>query len=247
VFNSMGGGYFPGESTGVARRPEGGAWVPANEGLPSLDVNALALDPVAPSVLYAATAAGVASTRNGAGHWERAGLDLAATVIAVDGTEPRTVYAGTAGRGLFRAEVIECTGAGDCDDGDPCSADVCDPSNGLADVNGCVRDRTGFTAIACLVRGTSDDLPCADLLPARAKRRIAQDLTRASRLIEKAGSRARSRRLGRATALVRGAKRLVLRVADREGGPGTPGQQCFQFLDDVLESFVGQVRALRSR
>jgi photosystem II stability/assembly factor-like uncharacterized protein len=282
-YNSMTSSYRVASPTGVVRRSDDGIWVPVNDGLPSLGVNALAIDPGFPSILYAATDAGVATTRNGAGHWVPAGLEVTASAIAVDGTEARTIYVGTEDRGLFRAEVRECTEADDCDDGDPSTVDVCDPSNELGDVIGCVRhavvtecddaadcedgdsctvdtcdpssdladahgcvsDRTGFAAVACSIRRTYDQQPCADLLSTRVSRRITRGLVHASRLVEKAGgrARARTRRLGRAAALIRGTNRLVVRIAHRSSA----AEQCLGDLSGVLQALGNQVGALRSR
>jgi len=92
---------YAGTDVGVFKSSDGGqSWSAANGGLagaPQIVVNALAIDPGSPTTLYAGTSGGIFKTTNGAASWTsiNAGLSgLAARVIAVDPTQPSTVYIG---------------------------------------------------------------------------------------------------------------------------------------------------------
>ncbi len=84
----------------------GATWTPAEAGLPSAEVSALAVDPATGGRLLAGTGHGVfASTDRGA-HWRasRRGMgDANVTFLAIDPDRPGRVYAGT-DRGVFRSE-----------------------------------------------------------------------------------------------------------------------------------------------
>jgi photosystem II stability/assembly factor-like uncharacterized protein len=72
-------------------------------------VRALAVDPVTPSTVYAATdGGGVFKSADGGGSWTaiNAGLSSGSTVmaLAVDPVTPSTVYAGTNGGGVLRSD-----------------------------------------------------------------------------------------------------------------------------------------------
>lgn len=78
----------------------GNRWNPAS-GLPNSSVNALAIDPVDPSTIYAGLgscsqkATGVYKSTDGGGTWRSAGLEsYIIQAIAVDPARPSTVYAG---------------------------------------------------------------------------------------------------------------------------------------------------------
>jgi photosystem II stability/assembly factor-like uncharacterized protein len=83
----------------------GASWKSASVGLPlGAVVQALAIDPAAPATLYLATDHGVFVTDDAARSWQPLddGLpQLAVTGLAVPAGLPRSVYAGTAGAGVF--------------------------------------------------------------------------------------------------------------------------------------------------
>jgi uncharacterized protein (TIGR03437 family) len=89
------GGIFMGLDGGIHIN----TWNPANHGLPTTRMQALAIDPLHPQVLYTATGAGVNpgalyKTVDGGNHW--ALVDSASAVvrqIAVDARNPNIVYA----------------------------------------------------------------------------------------------------------------------------------------------------------
>jgi len=98
---------------GVLKSNDGGKnWYPVNDGLPIMErgtggpaiplVASLAIDPQAPSTLYAANKAGVFKTTNGGRKWRAVlgrpateGVDL--TTVVVDPQTPATIYVGAAG------------------------------------------------------------------------------------------------------------------------------------------------------
>jgi len=92
------------EGGGVFKSTDGGeTWAAVHEGLFNAKVWGLAIDPTAPSTLYAAASDGVSKSVDGAGSWSSASRGmLAATAesLAVDGS---TVYAGTDSAGVFRS------------------------------------------------------------------------------------------------------------------------------------------------
>jgi hypothetical protein len=96
-------------SRGLFKSTDRGAtWAPINTGLSDLAVQALAIDPVHDSTLYAGTANGLVwKTIDGGGHWTFSGVGLptfAAEVaaLAIDPVTPSTVYA-TEGAGVFKS------------------------------------------------------------------------------------------------------------------------------------------------
>jgi hypothetical protein len=85
----------------------GGTWALANTGLTIDRVNALAIDPTAPSTLYAGTVgSGVFKSSDGGGNWSPANTGLPAyitvTALTIDSATPSTLYAGT-GFGVFKS------------------------------------------------------------------------------------------------------------------------------------------------
>jgi photosystem II stability/assembly factor-like uncharacterized protein len=109
-------------SGGVFKSTDGGKnWAEASLGLPRADVNALAVDPVTPSTLYAGLTAGPAGslykTTDSGQTWvlSATGLGLEKiTSLAVDPARPAVIYAGGgayAGSavGLFRSEDAGAT------------------------------------------------------------------------------------------------------------------------------------------
>src|SRR5262249_29822598 len=92
---------------GVSKSTDGGAsWVAMSAGLDN-PVDALAIDPVTSSNVYAGTDGGAAvfkSTDAGA-HWHAAGTGIFTTyvsVLIIDPTAPQTLYAGTF-LGIFKS------------------------------------------------------------------------------------------------------------------------------------------------
>jgi len=83
------------------------------------NVEALAIDPMRPSILYAGTAnAGVFRSADGALTWQAFSTGLTTTFInalAIDPDTPSIVYAGTGGGGVFSIQLVgSCVG--DCSD-----------------------------------------------------------------------------------------------------------------------------------
>jgi photosystem II stability/assembly factor-like uncharacterized protein len=93
---------------GVFRSADGGrSWSPASAGLPSMDVQSIAVDPVAPGTLYAwfyAKENDVAKSTDGGRSWHpaAAGLDTYVWSFAIDPHQHRTLYAGTS-NGVYRS------------------------------------------------------------------------------------------------------------------------------------------------
>ena len=146
VFNARTRSYAVTESTGVVRRTEGGPWVPASNGLPSLGVNDL-VDSAAGAMIWAATDGGVATSRSEGVQWDPAGLPIPGVAVGIDRTDPPAVYVGTVGRGIFRAEIVACTGAADCDDGDGARPTSATPrASSATSTAACA---TGWASAAC--------------------------------------------------------------------------------------------------
>ena len=94
--------------SGVLKTTDGGAsWAPANAGLATTNVLALAIDAATPSTLYAGTDAGVFKSADGGQSWAVAngGMDGAPSIVvnalAIDPSSPTTLYAGTSA-GVFK-------------------------------------------------------------------------------------------------------------------------------------------------
>jgi photosystem II stability/assembly factor-like uncharacterized protein len=84
----------------LLRSTDGGrSWQPADRGLPSAHLWALAFDPTAPATVYAAMARrGIFKSSDSGARWRSLGVSPAygpVTAIAVDPQHPRTVYAAT--------------------------------------------------------------------------------------------------------------------------------------------------------
>ncbi len=92
---------------GIFKSTDGGkSWAPVNDGLEDLFINALAIDPQDPSVLYAGTNRGISRTRDGGATWVPllpSGAIPSGPVraIAIDPVSPNTIYASTDG-GLIK-------------------------------------------------------------------------------------------------------------------------------------------------
>ena len=103
-----GGGSF----NGVYKSIDGGAnWGPINTDLLSgplgIVVRALAVDPLAPTTLYAATEQGVYKSTTGGTNWTQTNTGIPdhtkISAIAIDPQTSSTVYAGTGGNGVFKS------------------------------------------------------------------------------------------------------------------------------------------------
>lgn len=100
---------YLGTNRGIYVRETGSApWLPANAGLLHDDVQALAIDPVHPNVIFAATyGGGVHRSEDAGAHWQarNAGLtDLHLRTIALDPAAPDTLYAGSRSGRIFRSD-----------------------------------------------------------------------------------------------------------------------------------------------
>jgi photosystem II stability/assembly factor-like uncharacterized protein len=111
--------YVAQSGVGVSKSTDGGVtWNDANSGLPwngaFLPVQALAIDPENPAILYAATERGIFQTRDGGGNWS-ASSDTAAYALAVDPRTPSTLYAIVRHSGFcstFCMDIVKSTDRG---------------------------------------------------------------------------------------------------------------------------------------
>src|SRR5207249_2360469 len=95
--------------TGVYKSADGGnTWNPLNTGLSGASVVALAIDPIAPATIYAATntpTSGVIKSINGGASWVSVNNGLSGTgliySLAIDSVSPSKIYLGSNG-GLFK-------------------------------------------------------------------------------------------------------------------------------------------------
>jgi hypothetical protein len=82
-----------------------------NGGLPILPVQALVIDPVTPTTLYAGTAGGgVYKSTDGGASWSALnnGLaDIDVEALAIDPVTPSIIYAGTLGGGVSDMQQVE--------------------------------------------------------------------------------------------------------------------------------------------
>lgn len=97
VYAAAGG---PQKTSRLVRSIDGGrSWQPADSGLPSTYLWALAFDPSTPTTMYAAMGRrGVFESSDGGAHWRAVGISARygeVTAIAIDPQHPRTVYAAT--------------------------------------------------------------------------------------------------------------------------------------------------------
>ena len=115
------GSYDP-DGAKIFKSTDGGArWNVANSGLEGNSVSALAIDPQNTSTLYAASngydssgrfISGVFKSIDGGANWDpnpvAAGLPdrLSVNILALDGQNPSTLYAGTNGGGVFAVNYV---------------------------------------------------------------------------------------------------------------------------------------------
>ncbi len=95
---------------GVGRSTDKGAtWKISNAGISTfLQVTSLAIDPIHPSTLYAATSNGVFRSTDSGATWAKLGTDLEDVVvyeIKLDPIDPRILYAATFGGGVMRLRM----------------------------------------------------------------------------------------------------------------------------------------------
>ena len=93
---------------GVFRSPDGGAtWTPRNEGVSPIVIS-LAIDPTAPTTLYAGTVEGASKTTDAGEHWidistglpPLTGTDVQS--LSIDPTNPSILYTAVPGVGVFK-------------------------------------------------------------------------------------------------------------------------------------------------
>jgi cysteine-rich repeat protein len=97
---------YAGTAGGIFKTTNGGSsWAAINSGLTTTDVNAVAVDPLTPSTIYAGTTGGgIFKTTTAGTSWTAVNTGLTNTVVvalAVDPQTPSTAYAGTDG-GVFK-------------------------------------------------------------------------------------------------------------------------------------------------
>ncbi|HEY2740499.1 MAG TPA: hypothetical protein VGK45_18950, partial [Thermoanaerobaculia bacterium] len=102
--------YAGAHSHGVGRSTDNGAtWTISNAGIPSfLLVTSLAIDPIHPSTLYAATSNAVFRSTDSGATWAKLGTGLEDVIvyeIKLDPIDPRILYAATFGGGVMRLRM----------------------------------------------------------------------------------------------------------------------------------------------
>jgi hypothetical protein len=102
-------------SVGVLKSVDGGAtWNAMNSGLPWVPaqwdtITALVIDPQNSNNVYVAITGRVFRSTDGAAHWSEVNTGLTVTsvnTLALDPKDPRTVYAGTLGGGIFAITFV---------------------------------------------------------------------------------------------------------------------------------------------
>jgi len=88
--------------------PAAPIWSAAGNGIPSIPINALAIDPVNSNVLYAGTDIGVYSSTDGGANWAPFGTGLPRSAVFDLAIQPsnRLLRAGTHGRGVWEIPLI---------------------------------------------------------------------------------------------------------------------------------------------
>jgi photosystem II stability/assembly factor-like uncharacterized protein len=96
----------------VGKSIDGGAtWNYFTNGLPASSINQLALDPGNSNTIYAATGhqgyeqdhdTGVFKSTDGGESWNGVGPSAIVLALAIDPSQPKTIYAGTLGKGVFK-------------------------------------------------------------------------------------------------------------------------------------------------
>ena len=104
---------IPGTAQGLYKSTDGGtSWSAVNTGLTDTEFHALAIDLHQPSTMYASIYNEVFKSINGGASWSavNTGLpnmpNIRVGVLAIDPQDPATVYAGTAGEGVFVSSAV---------------------------------------------------------------------------------------------------------------------------------------------
>ena len=99
--------YAGTDANGLYKSTNGGAsWTAVNNGLPISAIHSIAINPVTPSTLYVATAAGIYKSIDGAANWISAtsGLfDPNVNAIVIDPQDPNVLFAATNSVGVFKS------------------------------------------------------------------------------------------------------------------------------------------------
>ena len=99
------GGVYKSEGW-VYKSIDGGAnWNQMNIGVESSTVNALAVDPLTTTTVYAGTGGGVYKSSNSGDSWKliNSGLNNSTLSLAIDPQNPATIYAGTINAGVYKS------------------------------------------------------------------------------------------------------------------------------------------------
>jgi photosystem II stability/assembly factor-like uncharacterized protein len=233
----------PGAPGGVLRSVDAGTtWQSVSVGLDGSSVHALAVDPMDTAVLWAATDAGVFSTRTAGEEWVHAGLASPTYALVIDPAQPATLYAATANHGIQRLDVVPCAVSG-CDDDDACTVDACMPAAAGADFAGCTHVRSGFPGADCALREAGERPLCTDgTVKARLARLVEKRLHIARGLVQRAAAadarRHRRQLVRQAMRTVRAARR-ALRAARPKAIPRACGHDAAERMNDLLTMIRG--------
>lgn len=98
---------YAGTTKGLFKTTNGAAsWTRIGESLPDQFVSWLAIDPTATNTLYVAGREGIAKSTDGGNTWRSMNKGLSTLnmrMITISSHDPRTLYAGTNGSGLYRS------------------------------------------------------------------------------------------------------------------------------------------------
>jgi len=99
--------YAASPEFGVFKTTDGGAnWTKRNVGLTNLYVNAIALDRLNPSTIFAATSGGIFKSTDGGESWSESSAGIPVKVVGalwIDPLDTRVIYTGTGQNGVFRS------------------------------------------------------------------------------------------------------------------------------------------------
>ena len=155
---------------------------------------------------------------------------------------PAAILAASDETGLIEQEIVPCDADQRCDDGDACTADVCQPGAAGQDVIGCTQPRVAvdLANVSCLFAAPLGEGVCASgtaLDRVRARVQAAHDLL----------LRAAERRSLRQARLVRRARRAVATLARRlarKRPPSDASATCRDALIDGLRELRRGIRDL---
>ncbi len=96
---------YAGTTDGVYKTTDGAtSWSAASSGLYGRTVASLAVHPTDSATIFAGTDAGVYRSTNGGGSWTQVGCDgISILGLAIDALDPKRIYAGTDGSGVYRS------------------------------------------------------------------------------------------------------------------------------------------------